>query len=97
MNKFVYALIICISAALLFICTSTLSSQYQEEMKRHNYAISSCEETLEYTSDALIIINYIKTDCSDREEVVRKCDRITEYLTRSKDSTTRVKDIMLMR
>ena len=97
MSRFVYALIICISAALIFICTSTLSNHYQEEIRRHNLAIMECEETIEYTSDALTIISYIKSDCSDREEVVRKCDRITEYLTRSKDSTTKVKDIMLMR
>jgi hypothetical protein len=94
MNKYLYAITWIAMVVALLVFVTTVNTHYQEEIKNNNFAISSCEESMQYDADAITIVNYIKSD-SANEEVVRKCDRVLEYISRSKEATSRTKDALL--
>lgn len=62
-----------------------------EESKKINFYISSCDEAFNYSTDAWVLINSIKTDIEDND-IKRKCDKALENIGRSKDSIVRARE-----
>ena len=65
--------------------------KHQEDVQRIDFAVSSCNESFQYDTDAWILVNTMKSESTDKD-VIRKYDRILECIGRSKDSIVRAKD-----
>lgn len=65
--------------------------KHQEDLQKIDFAISSCNESFQYNTDAWVLVNTIKTETSDKD-TIRRCDKALECIGRSKDSIVRAKD-----
>lgn len=81
---------IALSLLLLFFA-NVVNFNYQEDVRKTNYVIDEIEESFQYSTDAWVIINSIKTETKDERTQVM-CDKALECIGRSKDAMNLAKD-----
>lgn len=84
-----------IMSIIILVLSLVVDMQYKEINNIKTSVVSYCDESYRCAIDAIVIANFIKEDIKNNEEVIRKCDRIIEYMSRSRDSSQKVRESLL--
>ena len=89
--KNVYIAVGVVIAFALLTLANACMYKHQEDMRKIDFAISSCNESFQYNTDAWVLVNAIKSDIQDKNILI-KCDKALELIGRGKDSIVRAKE-----
>ena len=91
MMKNVYIAVGVVFAFALLTFANAFMFKHQEDVGKVDLATSSCNEAFQYSTDAWVLINAIKSESQDRD-IIRRCDKALELMGRCKDSIVRAKE-----
>ena len=94
LQKYGYFILISIMSLIILILSLVVDMQYKEISGIKNSVISYCDDSYRCAVDSIIIINFIKQDTYN-EEIIRKCDRVIEYMSRSRDFSQKIRESLL--
>lgn len=95
LQKYGYFILMSIMSIIILVLSLVVDMQYKEINNIKTSVVSYCDESYRCAVDTIVITNFIKEDIRDDEEIIRKCDRIIEYMSRSRDFSQKVRESLL--